>query len=262
MNPPSIPGKKPFRMPQTLGRWILALFLAALPASPGVAQNPDIVSMLRRADESRGNLTGIQWQVTVETAERTRTSRMTYQVKARGFDILGVNTAPPKSAGNKILMLSGNMWFYKPGLSKPVPISRRQKLMGNASYGDIAATNYAEDYLAALEGEDLLEGEPCWVLSLKTDDAKATYDTIRYWISKTRQVGVKAVYYTVSGKAFKSARMVYAHSVRIGGETRPFISEIQIFDELMTEDVTRLRLEDPRVHPMPDYIFNLNFLKQ
>lgn len=216
--------------------------------------------ILRRADEARGNLEGVTWEVVLEAVERTYTSTMTFDVKARGFDIVGESLAPPKHKGNTVLMLQGNMWFYKPRLSKPVPISRRQKLLGNAAYGDIAATNYAEDYTATALAADTVNEEHCYVFDLLAKDKKTTYDRIKYWIAKGRLVGVKAEYFTVSGKKFKSALMEYANTVTVKGEERPFISRIRIYDELLTQDVTTLTFYHPQFQRLADHLFNLNLL--
>ena len=89
------------------------------------AQQPQ--KILRAADQARGNLEGITWTVTITSNKKDKASIMALDVKSRGFDIVAISTAPPKYKGNKLIMLNGNMWFYKPGLSKPVPISRRLK---------------------------------------------------------------------------------------------------------------------------------------
>lgn len=217
-----------------------------------------VYDILKRADEARGNLQGVSWDVLVESVENQRRDRMVYEIKARGFDISGISLEPPKYKGNKLLMLKTNMWFYKPGLSKPIPISQRQKLMGNAAYGDIASTNYAEDYEATALPDDVVDGEECYVFDLQSKNDKTTYDRIKYWISKQRVVGVKAEYFTVSGKKFKLADMEYANTALINGEPRPFISKITLNDTLLNENVTYLNLTKPRFDPLPDYVFNLN----
>ena len=53
-------------------------------------------------------------------------------------------------------------------------------------------------------------------------DKKATYDRIKYWISKERLAGVKAEFYTVSGKLFKTADLrIRATPSTIDGSRRP-----------------------------------------
>ena len=242
---------------------LFKVFLASILMTGSVRAAPDNLTILKQADEARGNLQGITWEVVVDSVEAQRTvDTMTWNIKARGFDIYGLSLYPPKSKGNKLLMTNNNMWFYKPGLSKPIPIAQRQKLTGNAAYGDIASTNYAEDYESVLLPEVAVNGEECFVFDLKSKNDKTTYDKIKYWISKKRLVGVKAEYFTVSGKKFKLADMEYKNTVKVNGKTRPFISKITMKDMLINENVTYLNMNKPQFEPLPDYIFNLNlFMK-
>jgi hypothetical protein len=218
--------------------------------------------ILHKADQARGNLEGVQWLVSIIVGQKDRNGKMAYQVKARGFDTLATATLPAKDKGNKVLMVNGNMWFYKPGLSKPVPIARRQKLMGTAAYGDIASTNYDEDYSARQLPDETFQDISCYVFDLRAGSSRATYDRIKYWISKEDLIGVRAEYYTVSGKKFKSATMHYNNSIMIEGGRRPFISEIDIHDDIMGGDHTVLTFTKPRIGKIPDHAFNLNLLKR
>jgi outer membrane lipoprotein-sorting protein len=236
---------------------LLCPLLLLLPKPAGA--EPSAEQILRAADEARGSVSGLAWQVKIESAENERTTdSLVYDIKVRSFNVAGLSMAPPKYRGNKILMLNNNMWFYKPGLSRPVPISQRQKLMGDAAYGDIAATNYAEHYQATRLPDDSVDGEDCYVFDLKAKNEKVTYDRIVYWVSKQRQLGVKAEYFTVSGKKFKSASMDYANTVKLGGKSRPFLSRITLHGELLNGAVTYLQLDNPRIEPIPDYVFDLN----
>jgi outer membrane lipoprotein-sorting protein len=237
---------------------VLLLLLFASGAEAAAMDNP-VHALLRTADKSRGNFEGISWEVVVESVENQKTvDTIIYEIKARGFDISGTSLAPPKYKGNKLLMTNSNMWFYKPGLSKPIAISQRQKLMGKAAYGDIASTNYAEDYTAEPLPDEFVNGEECYVFELHSNNDKTTYDLLKYWISKRCIVGIKAEYYTVSGKKFKTAEMSYDNTVLIDGAERPFISKITMYDELMGGDVTNLNMTKPRLEPLPDYVFNVN----
>lgn len=236
--------------------WAALLMLVAPLASAVV---PADEAILKAADEARGNVSGLAWKVTITSSDTEQANdALVYDIKVRAFNVAGTSLAPPKYRGNKILMLNTSMWFYKPGLSKPVPISQRQKLMGEASYGDIASTNYAQNYQSTRLPDEAVNGEPCYVFDLKAKEQKLTYDRITYWVSKQRQLGLKADYYTVSGKKFKSASMDYANSVRLDGQARPFLSRITLHSELMNGAVTLLDLRDPRIEPVPDYVFDLN----
>jgi len=241
---------------------VLALFLICLfwmhGAAPHAYSEADKRDILKRADQARGySREGIRWEVTVQSIENSRSRYITYDVQARGFDFFAEVAAPPRHRGGKLLMVSGNMWYHKPGLSKPFPISQRQRLMGDAAYGDIAATNYAGDYDSTLTGTEEIDGEECLVFDLRASARDTTYDRIVYWVSKSRNVGVKAEYYTISDKLIKSARMEYENVVN---DSQPFISRITIFDELMSDSRTTLEFDSPSLERVEDHVFNVNLM--
>lgn len=215
--------------------------------------------ILKRADEARGNLEGVKWKVEIQSVENDRIQERTLDVKARGYDFLALMRSPPKVKGQKLLMVSHNMWFRRPNLRKPVPVSPRQKLVGGASYGDIAATNYADDYAAEFLADEIVDGEPCYVFDLKAIHKKATYDGIKYWVSKDRLVGVKAEYYAVSGKLLKSASFEHWNQIQLRNLPHPFISKMTIVDALMGNNVTTLDFIDHRIMTVRPSTFDLNY---
>ena len=216
--------------------------------------------ILRKADEARGNAEGVEWEIVIDSIEGGREQHRTIKVSARGFNSLAEFLAPPNVKGQKLLMLDRNMWFAKPGLSKAVPISPRQKLVGGAANGDIASTNYAGDYKIVQTSEDVAGKEPCYLFDLNAVDNRATYDRIKYWISKERLVGLNAEFYTVSGKMFKTATFEYENSIMIDGQPREFISKMVITSAIIKEDVTTMGYRKPSIKKIPDSIFNLNLL--
>ncbi len=216
--------------------------------------------ILKKSDEARGNADGIEWEIAMASIEAGREQERTIRVSARNFNSLAEFIAPPNVKGQKMLMIDRNMWFAKPGLSKPVPISPRQKLLGGAANGDIASTNYAGDYKITNMSEDKVNKESCYLLDLTAVDKKTTYDRIKYWISKERLIGVKAEFYTVSGKMFKTAAFEYNNSITIDGEKRPFISKMVITSAVIKEDVTTMNFRKVSFKKIPDSIFNLNLL--
>jgi ABC-type oligopeptide transport system ATPase subunit len=118
--------------------------LAAVCTASDPAVTP--YEILKECDEARGNLGGITWTVFVEALERGRKNAHRILVKSSGFNVVAETLMPPRRKGQLLILVKGNMWFYKPDLSKPVPVSQRQKRLGLAANGDIASTNYAEDY--------------------------------------------------------------------------------------------------------------------
>ena len=196
---------------------------------------PDAHSILTSSDQARGGgLPGIVWEIKLNSRDGDKVDEpQRLVVKAVDESSVAEVLEPVRSKGSKILQVERNMWLTKPGLSKPIPISPRQRMSGQASNGDIAATNYAGDYEAQMAGTESVDGEPCHVLDLKAKHKRATYDKIRYWVSVKRLVGVKAEFQSVSGKLLKTARFEYNSTIEHNGNRVPFISKMTIRDALI-----------------------------
>ncbi len=246
-------------------RIIISLFgLAALLyliAGMAYAGQPSVKEILRHADRARGNVAGIVWDISITTNEDGKDETRGLTVKVKGDKTLARYTIPKAYNDRLVLMLDRNMWFIRSGLKKPVSISPRQKLMGDAANGDIASTNYADDYAGELTGHETVKGEDCYVLDLKAANRNVTYDRIRYWVSAERLVGVKAEFYTLSGKLFKTAEFTYGNTVTLpSGEEIPFISKLLIRDAIQKDRITTLGYTNIKTGAIPDSVFNLNLL--
>jgi outer membrane lipoprotein-sorting protein len=185
---------------------------------------------------------------------------VTYEIKVRGNDALAEAVAPARQKGEMILFNDRTLWFFKPGIRKPVSISPRQKLMGQAANGDIASTQYFRDYDGTLAGEETVGGTPAWKLELKAKGRNVTYEGIRYWISKKDRLGLKAEFLTVSGDVFKTAEFKYGNAISLKGETLPFVSEMLIRDARNTANETVIRYRKPREATHAASLFNVNNL--
>lgn len=167
-------------------------------------------------------------------------------VKAAGNSSIAETLEPVRSRGGKMLQVDRNMWLSKPGLRKPIPISPRQRLSGQAAIGDIAATNYAGDYQATLLREDQHAGEDCHVLELRATSNRTTYDRLNYWVSRDTGLALYAEFLSLSGKVLKTAEFEYANSIQVDQRSVPFVSRMIIRDAL-TDAVTVLQYSDVRV---------------
>ncbi|MCK9200764.1 MAG: outer membrane lipoprotein-sorting protein [Gallionella sp.] len=216
---------------------LAALFLCI--GSAAIAA-PDAQSILKNSDQARGGgLQGIVWEIKLQSRDGAKMDEpQRIIVKAMDESSVAETQEPVRFKGSKLLQVERNMWLTKPGLSKPIPISPRQRMSGQASNGDIAATNYAGDYDAQLKETESLDGEPCYVLDLTAKHKRATYDKIRYWVSVKRGVGVKAEFYSVSGKLLKTARFEYDNTIEHNGKRIPFVSKMTIRDALIDAETT------------------------
>lgn len=245
-------------------RIILFTALAILAQAVFGGSNEDVsfaTDILKKTDIERGGgLPGIAWDIHALVKNRDSEMARDLSVKACKQDSLAEFTAPFSVKGQKLLLVGRNMWFVQPGLQKPVPISPRQRLTGLASNGDIAATDYAGDYVATLSKEDTIEGDRCYVLNLHANNKSVAYDHIVYWVSKSRLVGLKADFYTLSGKQLKSASFEYNNRIEYQGRDWPFISRMTITDPLDPTNVTVMDYSHVRVARIPANAFNVNLL--
>ena len=228
-----------------------------------VAVAPTALEVLTAADRARGSTAvaeGISWRVEVTTSGDDGSNSISYDLKVKASDALADAVAPARNKGEVMLFNDRNIWFFKPGLKKPVAISPRQKLMGQASNGDIASTNYARDYNATMIGTETVDGKQTWKLELKAKEKNVTYDRIRYWISQKDRLGIKAEFLTLAGEPFKRATFEYKNKMKSEGKELPFVSEMTIIDALNQKNITKLVYADPKPAKHPDSIFNVNNL--
>lgn len=68
--------------------------------------------------------------------------------------------------GQKVLMLADDFWIILPSSQRPVRITPAQKLLGEASAGDIANLTWSEDYDGQVAGEVERSGQACVELDL------------------------------------------------------------------------------------------------
>jgi len=152
------------------------------------------------------------------------------------------------------------MQMTKPGLKKPIPISARQRLSGQAAIGDIAATNYVRDYNPKFLRSERIESEHCHVLELTSTNRQSTYDRLIYWISVERQVGIQAEFYSLSGKLIKRAHYDYANRIEVQGKPVPFISRMRI-DDALTDATTTLDYSQIRVKALSPAEFEVSHIE-
>lgn len=224
------------------------------------AQEVNAKAILEQSDAARGNTSGLEWDVTIEAKEKDSVTKRVLKVKAKNDNSLAVFSEPPDIKGQMLLMKKNNMWFIKPGVSKPVSISPRQRLIGGASNADIASTNYANDYNARIIGTESLGGVQCYVMDLKGKTSNVTYDRIKYWVSKDKNLGLKAEFYSISDKLLKTATFKYDNVLEVSGQKKHFVVEMGIVDAVVKDSVTVMTYKNIKTSKIPDSEFNLQTL--
>jgi outer membrane lipoprotein-sorting protein len=168
---------------------------------------------------------------------------------------------PVRDLGKIVLMNGSNMWFYDPSSKVSVRISPQQRLMGQASNGDVVTANLAKDYTSKLLGDEKLQDadrkdRDCWHLELKAATDEAVYSRVEYWVEKGTFRPVKGKFYSDSGRLLKIA---YYHKYieQLGGMRA---SETIIIDSVDQNLVTTMTTSDMRAQDIPEAWFQRDYL--
>ena len=200
---------------------VFRLLLPLLLAAPAVrAQDAALLA----AEQARGILTGtgVRWTVNVSGAKSAK-----FVAISQGGKIFAEVIEPADATGRRYLADSGgDMWFWKPGLSRPVSVSKRQRLSGDAAIGDIASTSYVDGYKVSGKEDGEVNGEPATVYTMEANSMGDTYAKIKYWVTKSGNLGKKAEFYAKSGNLVRSSTMEYKNQAN----GNPFLSKMVVTD--------------------------------
>jgi outer membrane lipoprotein-sorting protein len=169
--------------------------------------------------------------------------------------------APMRDA-NKLMLKNGNdLWFFDPSSKASIRLSPQQRLLGQASNGDVVTVNLALDYSASLLGEeDVQDGDRqtrhCYKLALSAVSADVTYHHIEMWLDSSNSRPVKSRFYTESGQLLKSA-YYRRYQAQLGVE-RP--TETIIIDGLDPNWVTVMRFSDYAWREVPEVWLQRDYL--
>lgn len=168
---------------------------------------------------------------------------------------------PARDAGKLMLKNGSDLWFYDPGTKASVRISPQQRLLGEASNGDVITVNFARDYRASLDAEESItdgdrKSRRAHKLSLAAATDDAVYANIELWIDAENRHPLKARFLAESGRLLKTA--YYRRYVHQLGMERP--TETVIIDGLNPTQVTIIRFSDYSARNMPTSWFHRDFL--
>lgn len=181
-----------------------------------------------------------------------------FEVMIKGNGKSLVRFLNPDQKGQYLLMLDDLMWMYMPNTRRPIRVTPLQRLMGDASNGDVARTNFSRDYKALLVGEEPVNDKLCYKLELKAITQAATYQRVEYWVTKEQLLPVKAELYLASGKRYKS--VTYDVFEEMGGKL--ILKKMTLYDRLRENRYTIMEYLNYQPEELPDKYFNKNYLTQ
>jgi hypothetical protein len=250
-------------------RTFLTLALAAV-AAPARAQTPPITvqAMIEAADRVRNPDRAFRLTSTLtEYVSGRPRDKVVLTVFARTeastgrYDNLVRYAEPPRDFGKLVLFHGTDLWFYDPASKAAVRISPQQRLLGQASEGDVLTANMARDYRASLLGPETLQdadrvSRNTWHLDMPAATPDAIYGRIELWLEQDSYRPVKGKFYSDSGRLLKIA--YYRKYQDALGAVRP--TETILIDAVDASLVTTVGSSDFRFQDLPDAWFQRDYL--
>ncbi len=218
----------------------------------------DVAAMLKRADDYRLADAESRVETLVRLYDHDQLDKekhYTVYLKPGRRSLVLFRSAG--EVGQKVLMLDDAFWMLMPGTHRPIRITPMQKLLGEASTGDVTTLTWSEDYSGKMVNANY-KGEYCSVdckqLELTSIRKGTSYQRIELWLNKN-DVPLYARLFLQSGRLAKEARYQLGE---ING--RPRIIEMTLFDSINTNKRTEIEYQSMKSADIPDKFYNPTYL--
>ncbi len=242
-----------------LGFLLVQVLARAAPSAQEILVASDAIRNPGRAFAVTVTLTEFQNGKQVDSSTLRSYSRT--EQRDGQFSSLIQFVLPARDAGKLMLKNGNDMWFYDPTSKASVRLSPQQRLLGQASNGDVATVNLAKDYRATLVGdEEITDGErktrKSHKLALIAVSPDVTYASIEMWVDADDSRPLKARFFAESSRLLKT--VYYRRYQSQLGAVRP--TESVIIDGLNPQSVTLMRFSDYSARDIPNSWMQRDYL--
>jgi len=166
----------------------------------------------------------------------------------------------PVEAGQKMLMLQDNFWLQMPKSRRPIRITPMQKLLGEASVGDISSLTWSEDYQGEWVADETAKDinqlpYSAHLIELTAKTSSASYQRIELWIEQDTGFPIRADLYLRSGKLAKQA--YFARGVR---DDKLAVTAMTLLDAIQPTKKTVIKYMSIEPWQLEDKFYNPSFL--
>jgi hypothetical protein len=214
-------------------------------------------ALLAKVDEYRNfKDTAFSFDLQLVSEEKGKEPK-TFGLHAKILDShtsLVVYREPVREQGKALLMNGQHLWFFSKMAKKPIRITPQQRLLGEASNGDVASTDFSGDYLPQL-AQGAKAGDNQLVLELNARPGSlAAYHKVLLWVDATSAQPGKAEFYTESGKHLKTAYYTRFEALPEQGNKLQLV-ELEIHNALTQGNVTRMSYRNFRSEALQENQF-------
>ena len=241
----------------------ISIFLLAGSVFSYSQSYPDGKTILDKVDENLSSKTRVitsKMEITTTRGTRTMVTKSWAEGDTRAYTEY---LAPAREKGTKMLKLDKQLWIYSPSTDRVIQLSGhmlRQSVMGSdLSYEDMLNdTPLLEQYIASVEGEEVIDDRKCWVVSLTAVKPDVTYFSQKLWVDQERYVPLRIDLYAKSGKMLKQITMSDLKRV----QQRWFPMTMLYRDMLKGGSGTKVSVEEIHLDvKIPESYFNRAMLK-
>jgi len=230
----------------------IVLFMAIA----GTLQAQDVQAILKQADSYRLSEDTVQVETKVTLYKSGRFQKERYYsvyIKPGRRSLVIFKSAVER--GQKVLMLDDKFWIVMPRSRRPIRITPTQKLLGEASTGDIATMTWSDDYDGEIIEAVDINQIPCLKLDLRSIRKGTTYARIELYVAQDGYWPVEANLYMASGKLAKQASFALAN---VDGRLQ--VTAQTLIDKIQRQRDTVIRYLSIIPREIPDKFYNPMYL--
>jgi len=169
-------------------------------------QNISATEIVKKADEKfKGEQTGYSvMTMTIIRPSWERTVEFKSWTKEDDF-ALTLITAPAREKGQTFLKRKNEMWSWNPSINRLIklpPSMMSQGWMGSDYTNDdiLRESSVVDDYSHSLEGEETINGYPCYKIKLLAkEEADILWGSQIWWVDKKEFIALKAELFDEDG---------------------------------------------------------------
>jgi outer membrane lipoprotein-sorting protein len=234
------------------------IVIAAALMACGAANAASVEEILKKADAFRLPDASSQVETLVQTYKNGQPDKeKRYQVNVKPGGKSLVLFRSPGEAGQKVLMVGDDFWMLMPGSARPIRITPLQKLLGDASTGDIATMSWSGDYDGTVARELEVDGVPCVELELAARRKSLSYQRIVLQVAKKDYRPVHADLFAASNRKLKQAS--FSVEARDGKQV---VTKMALQDEVQNNRQTVVTWVSSRPRQFGDELFNPMYLSR
>jgi len=211
----------------------------------------DLRAALIKSDAYRSEAESVKISATVSAYDKDKLkSEKQYDVYSSINNQSLVVFKTASEQGQKVLMKENDFWMFMPKSRRPIRITPLQKLLGEASLGDIATLSWSQDY----DIKSYETNEAVIVFNLMAYSKKASYQKIQLTVDKADLFPLQAELYLRSGKHAKTATFkrgerhnkVKVIAMSLVDQMQPDKKTVIVYDEIKPINVPQ-KLFNPQI---------------